>query len=125
MSKKTFSGEYDVDGLRVGLRVPVYLWKEENLVYAMSPALDITGYGYTEEEAQKSFEVMMEEFVSYTHRKKTIYKVLEGLGWTTNKKKKRVAAPLMEDLLRDNEELRNILKRPGVKQYDQELALAL
>ena len=125
MSKKTFSGEYDVDGLRVGLHVPVYLWKEENLVYAMSPALDITGYGYTEEEAQKSFEVMMEEFVSYTHRKKTIYKVLEGLGWTTNKKKKRVAAPLMEDLLRDNEELRDILKKPGVKQYDQELALAL
>jgi len=125
MSKKAFRAEYDVDGQHVSIGVPVYLWEEEGIWYALAPALDMTGYGKSEQEAKRSFEVMMEEFVAYTHRKKTIFQVLENLGWTTNKKKKRVAAPQLEDLIKENEDVKAAVERPGVKVWNRKLELAL
>ena len=113
MSKANYRSEVKVgDGQKVMFSVVVLLWKEDAIHYAMSPSLDITGYGRTEEEAQKSFEVMAHEFMLYTHRKKTIYTELERLGWTINKKKRRVKAPDMLEMLEDNEELKEVINRP-------------
>lgn len=123
--RSSFTGQYSVDGNVVGVSVPVYLWSEDGITYAMAPALDITGYGKSEAEAKRSFEVMLQEFVSYTHRKKTIYKVLEGLGWTTNRKKKRVVPPAIEDLIQDNEDVREMIARPGVRRYEEKMAVQL
>lgn len=50
-----------------------------NFIY--SPHLDLTGYGNSVEEAQKSFDIVFEDFVDYTLKKNTIAKVLENLGW--------------------------------------------
>ena len=115
MSKRTYLSNVNVDGVRVSFGVTVLLWEEEGLHYAMSPSLDITGYGKTEEEAKRSFEVMSQEFMLYTHRKKTIYTELERLGWTVNRSKKRVKAPDMLEMIEDNAELRDVLQRPYKK----------
>lgn len=112
-------------GQLVTVGANVLLWKEDGVHYAFAPSLDITGYGKTEAEAKRSFEVMLDEFLEYTHNKGTIFKELERLGWTVNKKKKRVKAPDHLELLEDNPDYREITSRPGVKHMHRELALAL
>lgn len=126
MSKKrVIASKALKDGERVTLGMNVLLWKEAGIHYAFSPSLDITGYGKTEVEARRSFEVMLDEFLEYTHNKGTIFKELERLGWTVNKKKKRVKAPEHHELLADNEDYREIVNRPGLKNVQREVALAL
>jgi hypothetical protein len=45
--------------------VPVVLFQEEGIWYAHCAALEITGYGHTEQEARESFDVMYKEFFRY------------------------------------------------------------
>ena len=101
------------------------LWEEDGIHYVFSPSLDITGYGKTEKESKHSFEVMLDEFVDYTHSKGTVYKELERLGWTVNRKKKRVKAPDHNELMSDNESYREIAMRAGVRSEQREVAFAL
>ncbi|HMN04270.1 MAG TPA: hypothetical protein PKD45_00970 [Flavobacteriales bacterium] len=124
MSKKQVTASYRVGKERIELGVTVLVWEEDGLFYAMSPALDITGYGKTEQEAKDSFEVMLDEFVVYTHRKKTIFQELENLGWMVNRKKKRVVPPDILDLIQENEAVRDVVNR-DFKKYDRTLELAL
>jgi len=81
MSKKHFPDEYILKGEKLAHGLTILHWKEGDIHYAMSPTLEITGYGKTEVEAKSSFEVMLQEFVTYTYRGKTIFLELERLGW--------------------------------------------
>lgn len=45
--------------------LPLIVFKEEGIWYALCPVLDITGYGNTEAEAKDSFDVMVREFFRY------------------------------------------------------------
>lgn len=64
------------------------MWEEEGIHFVFAPALDLTGYGNSEEEAKRSFEVTLAEFLQYTNNKQTFYDELEHLGWSVNRKKK-------------------------------------
>jgi len=64
-------------------------FKEEDVTIIYSPALDLSGYGSSKEEAKKSFEEALHEFFRYTNNKKTLDKLLKGLGWTVKGSKKR------------------------------------
>ncbi len=61
--------------------MPLIEFKEGDVFILFAPALDISGYGKTEEEAQQSFEVVFEEFIEYTVKKHTLHKELKRLGW--------------------------------------------
>lgn len=126
MSQKRFLASKRLrTGQLVTIGANVLLWEEDGLHYAFAPALDITGYGKSEAEAKRSFEVMLDEFLDYTHSKGTIFKELERLGWTVNRKKKRVKAPDHHELVEDNPDYREIVGRPGVRHMQREVALAL
>ncbi len=103
----------------------ILFWEEDGIHFAYSPALDLTGYGKSKEEAKRSFEITLDAFAKYTHNKGTIYKEPERLGWTINKKKRRVKAPGYEEMLEDNEKPRELVKQPNVIQESREVALAL
>ncbi|MCO6483703.1 MAG: hypothetical protein J5I62_13015 [Flavobacteriales bacterium] len=124
MSKKHFSAKYDLEGEKLGVGVIVLIWEEDGVHFAMSPSLDITGYGKTEAEAKASFEVMLQEFVTYTHRKKTIFQELERLGWAVNRKRKRVVAPDMLDMIKENDELKDVINK-DYRKYERTVELAL
>lgn len=98
----------------VNVELNILSFEEDGIKYVYSPALDLTGYGNSEDEAMKSFKVMLEEFIHYTENKKTIYKELERLGWTVNVKKRRVQPPADEQLLEDNEVYRDLKNMPNV-----------
>lgn len=123
--KRVLASKHLTGDQLVTLGMNVLVWKEEGIHYAFCPSLDITGYGKTEAEAKRSFEVMLDEFLEYTHNKGTIFKELERLGWTVNKKKKRVKAPEHHELLADNDDYREIANRAGVKNIQREVAFAL
>jgi len=108
---------------RISVNLTLFSWNENNIFYIYSPALDLTGYGYTEDEARSSFAEILEQFVDYTHNKETIFDELERLGWTINKKKKRVKSPDIEDMLIDNDQFKEVINKSGVKKEDRVLEL--
>lgn len=125
MARAQFKGTFNQGKYLINITLSLYIWKEKGLIFVYSPALDITGYGTSESEAKESFQTTLNEFVSYTHNKKTIFDELEHLGWTVNRKKKRVHAPDFEDLRTDNNAFRNLLKRSNVKSENKNIELAL
>jgi hypothetical protein len=115
----------DGGGNHVNFQLNVLIWKDDKVHYVYSPALDMTGYGNTHAEAKRSFEVQLAEFANYTNNKGTLYKELERLGWTVNKKKKRVKAPDYQEMLQDNETLRELSGRSDVMHTNKAVELAL
>lgn len=110
MDKKRANAKYSDGNKNVELSVSIFLWEEDSIFYVYSPALDLTGYGLSTEEARVSFETVLQEFIVYTHNNKTIFKELENLGWAVNKRKRRVISPDFEDMLTDNEHFNQLFK---------------
>ena len=97
MAEYIFEGKYQNMSASVKVKLLLFNFEDENRVsFIYSPHLDLTGYGNNFEEARKSFEIVFEDFVDYTLKKKTLGKVLANLGWVfkgTAKKPKKVIAP--------------------------------
>lgn len=89
------------------------------------PALDLTGYGNSAEEAKKSFETIIEEYIRYTHTKKTIFEDLEKLGWATNKRTRRVVSPDFENFLSENDQFKELYLSKNLKKESSNLNLSL
>jgi hypothetical protein len=79
-------------------------FNEEDVVIVYSPALDLSGYGYTKEEAKNSFTESLHEFFRYTHNKNTLDQVLKDLGWSIKgtKKNPKFNPPKDSDLVSSN-----------------------
>lgn len=70
----------------IKLEVTIIFTKEDKYIVAYCPALDLSGYGYTESEANVSFGKNLDIFFEETVEKGTLDKVLLNLGWTIKKK---------------------------------------
>lgn len=115
---------FDNDKYHVGLSLIEF--QEDDVIIIYSPALDLTGYGYSQEEAKKSFSETLHEFFRYTNNKKTIDKVLKGLGWSVrgSKKKPKFNPPKDSDLIHTNPLYNDIVnnKNYRVSREDVEFA---
>jgi len=125
MSKAQFKAIYSKDKYKIHIGLSLYAWHEESIYYIYSPALDLTGYGKTAKEAKESFSITLKEFVDYTDNKKTIFDELEHLGWLVNRNRKKVHAPDFEELLNENDTLKSIINKSGVKKIEKNIELAL
>ena len=125
MAKKFVEAKYDDGKHIVKIGLTLILWKENEIYFQYSPQLDLTGYGKSANEAQSSFEQTLKDFINYTLNKDTLFDELERLGWTTNKKKKRLRAPEEEQLLEDNETYKDLLNMPGTTRSTTSLAIPL
>ena len=56
-------------------------FEEDGVTILYSPALDLSGSGYSLVEAKASFWEAMSEFFRYTVNKKTLAAELKRLGW--------------------------------------------
>jgi hypothetical protein len=77
-------------------------------------------------EAKKSFEIVLEDFVDYTLKKKTLGKVLSDLGWDlkgSTKIPKEVLAPSIASVIKENEYISEIFDKYSVNTYHQEVGL--
>lgn len=65
----------------VETNLDIYLFKEDNIFYVHAPTVDITGYGYTQKEAEDSFSLMVEEYYNYpaTKNEPKTYRILGNI----------------------------------------------
>jgi len=125
MAKKFVEAKYDDGKHVVKIGLTLIMWKENDIYFQYSPQLDLTGYGNSANEAQSSFEQTLKDFINYTLNKDTLFDELERLGWTTNKRKKRLRAPEEDQLLEDNETYKDLLNMPGATRSTTNLAIPL
>ena len=81
MAEYLFHGDYrnKAGEIKVNLLL-IHFQDENNIHFNYSPHLDLTGYGNNLKESKDSFEIVFEDFVDYTLKKKTLGKVLANLG---------------------------------------------
>jgi len=111
----------------VKVKLLLFHFEDENKIHFIySPHLDLTGYGKRLEEARKSFEIVFEDFVDYTLKKKTLGKVLTDLGWQLKgsaQRPKKVMAPSITSVIKDNKYVSEIFDKYPVNTYHQEVGL--
>ena len=127
MSQYIFEGKYQNMSASVKVKLLLFHFEDENKIHFIySPHLDLTGYGKRLEEARKSFEIVFEDFVDYTLKKKTLGKVLTDLGWQLKgsaQRPKKVMAPSITSVIKDNKYVSEIFDKYPVNTYHQEVGL--
>lgn len=88
----------------------------------------MTGYGSNLKDAKKSFEIVLSDFIDYTINKKTLTKVLTGLGWRTkgtSKKPAKLLAPSITSVIAKNNYVSEIFDKHPAKTFHQEVEIPL
>ncbi len=106
----------------INVKLSLIEFEEDGLYFVYSPALDLTGYGTTEEKAKESYNLAMEEFIKYTANKETAFMELERLGWTISKQKK-VTAPSLSALLQSRSYLEEIFTERDFRKTDENVSI--
>jgi hypothetical protein len=108
-TKKSLSAQWVYGKNKIQCTLPLIVFEEDNCIITFCPALDLSGYGATEAEANLSFEETLSEYFRYTVNKKTLAADLEKLGWKIRKNfHKDPIPPSMVDLLESNEDFKRI-----------------
>lgn len=113
-------GEWKSATKSIELTIPIIVFEEGNSHIAYCPALDLSGYGNTEQEAYESFQVVLGEYFLYTTRKKTLADDLRKHGWLLkNAKAKHMKPPDLSNLLSSNKDFNRIFNNFPFKKIDQ------
>jgi hypothetical protein len=127
MAQYIFEGDYKNKSGNVKVKLLLFHFQDENKVHFIySPHIDLTGYGKNITEAKESFNIVFEDFVDYTLKKKTLGKVLSSLGWELKgsaKKPKKVLAPSITSVIKENSYVSEIFDKYPVNTYHQEVGI--
>lgn len=128
MSKQhRLNAQFSNKDANVRVQVILISFKEDNYFIVYSPHLDVSGYGVTEEEAMDSFNNSLKQFLDYTTNKKTLHKELTNLGWElkkgTPKKPKKINAPSFDDLINNNDSLKELINKHDIVTHRKEVAI--
>lgn len=129
MSNYIYSADINNPDAKVRVNLFLIHFQDENKIhFIFSPHLDLTGYGHTLEEAKESFNIVLDDFISYTINKKTISKVLLDLGWKikgTTKKPAKIIAPSITTVIANNKHVSDIFDKHAANTYHQEVELPM
>ena len=67
---------------KIKVNIDVIFFKEDGKVIAYSPALDLSAYGSSLKDAQKSFDSVFKIYIEETDKKGTLIEDLLKHGWT-------------------------------------------
>jgi len=105
----TLSGQWVEGENKIECELPLILFNEDDNTIMYCPALDLSGYGKDETEANQSFEEVLSEYFRYTVNKNTLAADLKKMGWTIRRNLKRQPIPpTMGELLENNEDFSRI-----------------
>lgn len=96
-------------------------FKEDNVTIIYSPALDLTGYGYSPTEAKEAFSEALFEFFRYTRENNSLVKILDELGWTVAGPKNKLQPPKDSELVSSNPLYNEIVNRKAYKVSREEV----
>lgn len=104
----------------IRVTLDLYLFTDDGSYIAYSPALDMSGYGNTEEEAKESFSIVLEEYVTYGLSKHTLVKDLREHGWKVRSfKQRKMSAPTFDNMLKTNVIFRDILENKEYRKVSE------
>jgi len=114
---KLVSGNIDFDnGVKVSINLPVVVFEEDGTYFYFCPALDLNGYGKTEQLAFESLKTTLGIYFEYTLAKNTLREDLKKHGWKIPKSKvKPMIPPNLSQLLRDNIEFADIFNTKPIR----------
>lgn len=117
-----FTGSYIDKNQHLDISITLIEFVDENsITFIYSPHLDLTGYGKNSKEAKDSFNVVLDDFFSYTLNKNTLWEELTSLGWKTGKKS--IEAPKMKTLVKSREFLSDLFDKYPVNTYHQKVGI--
>lgn len=123
MKSGTLSSQMNIAGKNiVKMRLPVVQFQDNGTEVIYCPALNVYGYGLTSAEAVDSLEISIEEFFTYTLRKKTLGAELEKLGWVIRRSHK-YRPPLFSSLIEKNKVLHKIMNTRPFYKTDHNFAI--
>lgn len=105
-----------IQGGSVEAKLSVFIYDNDGFKVAYAPALDLMGYGKTEEAAKESFEVVIEDFFETAFERRTLSAYLASHGWSAKKLHKEYLSPKVANLLEQNEQLQEIFATDFQKQ---------
>ena len=95
----------------ISVTLDVYVFMDGDSYIAYSPALDLSGYGDSEDAAKESFSIVMDEYISYGVSRRTLVKDLRAHGWKVKSlRQHKMSAPSFDMLLRSNDTFKDILE---------------
>jgi predicted RNase H-like HicB family nuclease len=101
------------------VQVDVVVFEENGTFIALCPALGISSYGDTEEEAKMAFDGAMDIFLKETHKKGTLEKYLLKQGWQLQQKPVTLYQPPTLSL----KQSKKILHNNAARIYNERVAM--
>ena len=124
MKKGSFSGTVISQGTAIETVLSLYIFEENNMHIIYCPALDLSAAGINQNEAEMEFAKILELYVDYCLKKKTLFKDLEALGWKI-KKKTEAQAPSIKKMLHINPTLQDIVyNKQSYRTFNHPLRIA-
>ena len=126
MSNLRFEGDIGFVDKRYFVSLSLIEFKEDDVTIVYSPALDLSGYGYSSEEAKNPFNIALHEFLRYTSNKNTVNDILKDLGWKIkgSKKNPKYQPPLNTELVNKNALYSDILNSKNYKVFNEDVEFA-
>ena len=97
------------------LQVGIVSFQEDDCFYVYCPSLNLIGCGHDEKEANESFNIVLDEYISYTEENNTLIEDLEKHGWKIEGNTKKITPPLMFQSFRKNKDLGRIVNKLDFK----------
>ncbi len=93
----------------------VIVFKEaDNMFVGYAPAIDVSSYGETEQQALKTVKEAIDIYFDYTRKKGTLESDLVRMGWhKATVRSRHMVAPDIDEIKKDNPLLMNIMNSPG------------
>lgn len=114
MEKQALKANICIGKHQIKTQLEVYLFEDDGVQMAYCPALNLSAYGDTIEEAKSEFAIILREHIEWCIQHGTLEADLVQHGWRVEKK--CYAAPLTTDMLIGNDTLRKIV---NYKNYER------
>ena len=114
-----FKAELSNKSSKVETELALISFQEDDVFFVYCPALDLTGYGYNENEAKESFSQTLKMYLEYTTNENTLSKDLELHGW--EKSNRKFKSLDFDFLFRHNEQLKNIVNNRDFSKYKEQI----
>ena len=128
MENRKVEGRFDEEAGVAEFNLLLMEFVDENAIHFIyTPHLDLSGYGKTQEEAFESFEVALNEFLSYTREEQNLARILMDLGWKVEGQTgqfRRAVAPAISTLIKRNSYISEIFDNYPVHTFYQSMGLS-
>ncbi len=109
----------------VEVKIDLVEYEDDSIHYVYSPAFDLIGYGYSQEEARQSWELVLQEYFTYTLNKNTLIKDLQSRGWIVRKGNKYFTPPTFSWLLKNNHDLTEVYDKHNFQKSSKPITVPL